>query len=217
MMEPSRKAKLVGASPQPSSGLDLVVRLVRTDVNQGPDRAVDRSSDRADWVLPAGDPSTPGGQVPAVAAGSYEVHAVVVDGESRLFLGDTGGLGERPLQAGRGGDVDDLAARFADEVVVVAGQVLGQFEAAVVVATGHPAEGLGIDEGRDVAIGRTLGDGRRSGEYLRDAQGPAGRREGLDQSSPRCRIALLHLGQPHRDFGVQPVDGSGAVSHVVCS
>src|SRR5215471_19569234 len=111
------------------------------------------------WV----PPPTPGNQGVAsagggaVGAGADEVEPVVVGGEGVLARHPA----ERPLDLrldpGRHGEVPDLAAGGADEVVVVPGEVLGQLVAGELVGGDDPVDDPGPLQHGEVAVGRRLG------------------------------------------------------------
>ena len=110
-----------------------------------------------------------------------------------LLLGHgPGRVGERLLQPRRRVDVFDLAAGRTDEVVVVARELLGELETAVVVGSGDPADDTDIDQSRHVPVGARLGQLGRRGDDLGHGQRTAGGRQGLDQDPPQVRVALVH-------------------------
>src|SRR5205085_154269 len=95
----------------------------------------------------------PDGVSAAARAAPVEIETVPRDLIAR-FLGHLpAGFGQGPLEAGGGGEVDEGAAGGAEDVVMVAGQVLGQLEAAEVVHAGQAASDSGLAQDREVAVG----------------------------------------------------------------
>ncbi len=142
----------------------------------------------------------------AQPARADEIHPVIIDRKSRFLLGDPGRLGQGPFESRRRGDIDDLATGVADEVMVVTGEILGELKAPVVVGTGNPPDGLGVDQGGDVSVGRALGDGGGGRQDLGNAQGPSGRGEGFDEGSPRRGVSLFDPGQADSHLWMQLSD-----------
>src|SRR4051794_16709356 len=85
------------------------------------------------------------GRLAALRARADEIEAVLGDVEVVLIGCRPGGFGQGPLQTGRGADVGDPATGAAHEMVVVPGEILGQFEASQIVGTGDPAGRPGVD------------------------------------------------------------------------
>ena len=97
-----------------------------------------------------------------------EVEPVVVELEAGL-LGDLDqGLVDRPLEAGRHGEVAHRTAARADQVVVVLGEVLGQLEAGPLVGRDDLLDDAGPLEDRQVAVDGALG---QVGSALRGSRG----------------------------------------------
>ena len=138
-----------------------------------------------------------------VRAEPEEVEAVLGDLVALSLGYRPGRVAERPLEARGRVHVLDLAARRTDEVVVmVAGQILGQLEAAVVVGAGHPADDADVDQRRHVAVGAALREGRRGLEDLGHRQWAPGGAERVDQHLPHRRVPLVDRGQAEAYFVV---------------
>jgi hypothetical protein len=75
------------------------------------------------------------------------------------------GAGYLPLEAVGRGDVCDLVAVGAEQVVVVLGQVLGELEPGVLVAGGDPPDQPGGLQIGQVPVGRAAG---QAGQLLGD-------------------------------------------------
>ena len=94
------------------------------------------------------------------------------------------GAGDLLLEAGREGDVDDLAAADAQQVVVMLGEVLGQLEAGELIAGGDPPDEPGGLQVGQVPVG---GAARQAGQALgdvTDADRVAGADEQVDDGPP---------------------------------
>ena len=83
-----------------------------------------------------------------------------------------------PLEFGARGDVGDLAAAHAEEMVVVFGEVLGQLEAGELVAGRHPPHQPGAPEVDEVAVGGAAGQVGQAVGDVADAHRVARRRRG---------------------------------------
>ena len=91
--------------------------------------------------------------------------------------GDRGrGRGDRALEPGRRGDVLDPPARRADEVVVVAGEVLGELPARELVGADDAVHDAGLLEHDEVAVHRALREVGPLVEDLGDRERAAARR-----------------------------------------
>src|SRR5579862_9455930 len=150
-------------------------------------------------------------QAPPVAAGLWagsaavgthadQVEAVLDDVEVVLVRGRSRRLGQRPLEAGRRPDVGHLAARAAHEVVVVAGEVLGELEPPVVVGAGHPPGSARVQQHGDVAVRARLREARVGLEDLGDGEGATGAGERLDEGTAQPGVALVATEQAEPDL-----------------
>jgi len=112
------------------------------------------------------------------------------------------------LEGGGRGDVDDLAAVDAEEVVVVLGEILGELEAGEVVTGGDTADQPGTLEVNEMTVGGATGqlweppgdvaDADRvagAGEYLDDGTAPAGVAL-LDSTEASLRQVVQGIGRP---------------------
>jgi len=127
-------------------------------------------------------------------------------------------IGHGPLQTGRRRHVLHLPAPAARQVVVVAGQLLGQLEAPVVIDAGDPTDHSGLDERGDISIGAALGQLGAGGEDLGDRQRPARPGQGGHQRLAHRGVPLLETGQAQggllvdgREQGARLVDRRGHV------
>src|SRR5205085_9823226 len=120
------------------------------------------------------------------------------------------------LESGRGVDVGHLAARPADEVVVMSGEVLRQCEAAVVVGSAHPPGHPDVDEHGDVAVGAAL---RKPGVVLEDfgtGERSSGASHRLDERPAQRRVALLTAGEPQGNLVVDGRLGAHRIMTIRC-
>ena len=156
--------------------------------------------------------------VGAAGAEPDEVQPVVLHLEPRR----AGHLGERTIErrlerVGRR-EVLDPPAVGADQVVVVRGEVLGQFVVAELVADGDPVHDAGGDQLVEVSIGAALGQGVVSLHDLGDREGPVGLVEHGDHPSARRRVPQSGAPEPLRSGGVQVgavgIGGVGSGGHV---
>ena len=91
----------------------------------------------------------------------------------------------------------------ADEVVVVAHQVLGQLVAPAFVAGDDAVDDADLLEHDEVAVGRALGERRAAGEQLGDGRRAGGVGEQVDDRPAAVRVALVGCPQPLGDGVVQ--------------
>ncbi len=111
----------------------------------------------------------------------------------------------RALEPGRRVDVFDRPALDADEVVVVAGEILGQLVAGELVVGDDPTDGPGLFEHDQVPIHRALRQLGLRVEDLVDREGPGRRPERLDDGEAVARRPLAGPGDPVADLGHQRV------------
>ena len=120
------------------------------------------------------------------------------------FLGQTvSSSTARGLELGRHGEVDDGAARRADEVVVVLGEVLGELVARELVARDDAPHDAGRVEHGEVAVRGALGQPAIAVEELGDGEGPIGGVQRIDERPPVAGVALAVAAQPGGDGVVQ--------------
>ena len=98
----------------------------------------------------------------------------------------------------RHGEVVDPAALGADEVVVVADEILGQLEAGVLARRDDPVHHAHLLEHVEVAVGRALAQPGRRVDQLGDRDRPGRGHERLDQPPPAARVALVDEPEPVR-------------------
>jgi hypothetical protein len=94
--------------------------------------------------------------LPASRTPSDQVELVPGDLVALLFGDNPGRFRHGPLEARRRGHVLDRPALATGQVVVMAGQLLGQLESAVVVDTGDPPDNAGLNERGDIPVGAAL-------------------------------------------------------------
>src|SRR5580658_7117525 len=129
----------------------------------------------------------------ALAGGAQakDVEAVAV-GLEALGAGEAAdGAGHLLLEARRRGDVDDLAASCAEQVVVVLGEILGELEPGELVAGGDPpdqASGLQVGQ---VPVGGAAGKPGQPLGDVADADRLAGGDQQLDDGAPPAGVALV--------------------------
>ena len=101
------------------------------------------------------------------------------------------GLLDHLLHLRRDGEVLDPAARGADEVVVVAHEVLGQLVAPALVAGDDAVGDADLLEHDEVAVDRALGQRRPAGEQLGDGGRAGSLGEQVDDGPAAARVALV--------------------------
>lgn len=111
----------------------------------------------------------------------------------------SGGFGRGPvhrtLSGGRQPEVDDLTAPRANEVMVMAGQILGQLEAGEFVAAEDPMDHARLLENGEIPIGRTLRHVGPVGDKLGRGHRSPGRDQGVDQTSATGGVPLVDPAQ----------------------
>ena len=104
----------------------------------------------------------------------------------------------------RTGTFSEGWAHYAEEMVVVLRERLGQLEAAVVVGAGDPVHDAGIEQHRDVPVRRA--DRQRAAgrglDDLGDRERPPGTGQHLDDGPPVLRVALVDGRQQGRHLVV---------------
>jgi hypothetical protein len=124
-------------------------------------------------------------------------------GSETLGLGEGVELvGDGAFEGGRGGDVDDLPASGAEEVMVVFGQVLDQLEAGELIIGGYPPDdrcSLQVNQvtvsGAAGEVGKALGD-------ITDTDGVALVYEEVDDGPATGGVALVDGAKPPRHDGM---------------
>lgn len=125
---------------------------------------------------------------------------------------------ERPLEPGGGGEILDPSAFLADEVVVVAGEVLGELEAREPVAGDDPVQHARGLQHHEVAVGAALCQTRTLVEDLGRGERSGCRHEDRNQLGAAVREALIHAAETHLGRGacvaalVAPSRGRASVS-----
>ncbi len=117
----------------------------------------------------------------AVGAAPDEVEAVLVGPEAVAALGLHDRGRHRPFERGRRRQVDHDAASLADEVVVMAGQILRELVSRELVVRDDPVHDAGLFQHDEVAVHRALREPRPLGEDLGDRERPVGGRQHLEQ------------------------------------
>jgi hypothetical protein len=95
--------------------------------------------------------------LPAGATESENVNPVAVGSEAFRVGEGVELIGDGALEGSRGGDVDDLPAPGAEEVMVVLGQVLDQLEAGELIVGGYPTDNRSSLQVDQVAVGAASG------------------------------------------------------------
>ena len=133
---------------------------------------------------------------------SEYVDAVTVGLESLAGSELVDGLADIALEVGRWRDVDDFAAVGAEEVMVMLGEVFGQFVPSELVVSSHApdyASDLEVDE---VAVCGAAGHRREASGYVADADWMTGGHEQVDNGTPASRVTLLGSPQTVSDLVV---------------
>jgi len=106
---------------------------------------------------------------------------------------------DRALERASRRDVDDLATRRTEKVMMMVEEILGHLESGELVTGGDPSHDARLLEVREMAIGRTprnLGDSRLN---VRNAEGTLRRGQEFDHGSATGRVALIDSVQQHLD------------------
>ncbi len=77
----------------------------------------------------------------------------------------------------------------------MAGQLLGQFKAIMVINAGDPSDHSGVYQHLDIAIGAALGKANAQGQDLRNGEGPSGCGHCGDQGLAHRGVPLLEAGK----------------------
>ena len=129
----------------------------------------------------------------AVGATAVEVDRVMRRGEPLGARHRGERFVEAHLELRRQGHVTNRPAQLTDQVMVMLGQVLGQLVPGVVGAVDQSAHHADLFEDRQVAVGRTLGEGRGQLDQLRQRDRPIGARQRVDDGASARRVALVVL------------------------
>ena len=114
--------------------------------------------------------------------------------------GDGGrGGGDRSFEPGRCGNVLDHAARRADQVVMVAGEVFGELPPRELVGAHDAMHDAGLLEHHEVAVHRALREPGTPIEHLGDGEGSGRGGERVDQHFAVGGEPLAHTPQPSGD------------------
>ncbi len=146
----------------------------------------------------------------AVGADPQHVQAVAVRLEALSLCQVIDGARHALLEGGSRGDIDDLAAADAEEVVMVLGQILGQLETGEVVTGRHTADQPGDLEVDEMTVGGAARQLWEPTGYVADADRVAGAGEHLDDGPAPARVALLDAAKA--SFGQVVQGGGGSVS-----
>lgn len=96
--------------------------------------------------------------------------------------------------------VEDNSACRADQVVVVLGELLGEFVAGEVVIGDDSGHGASLFEQRQVAVDARLRERRVGGSNLGDRQGALAMLQRSDEPAPAFGVALLDGSKQLSDF-----------------
>ena len=141
---------------------------------------------------------------------------MVLHGEPRRCPGTPECSVERLLEFGRQRHVVHPATPRTDEVVVVmAGEILCEFEAAEFVVGDDPMHDAGRLQYGEVPVHRRLGQLAGPVEHLGHGEGPAGIGEEHDERAAAGGVALTITTESHGRNGVQVVHVVGVMVVVV--
>jgi ABC-type Mn2+/Zn2+ transport system permease subunit len=138
----------------------------------------------------------------ALPAGAQQLEAVGLHLEVALLPGVARGGAQRLLHRLGEGDVLDVAAHRAHEVVVVLRELLVELVACHVVGGDQPPHRPGLLEDRQVAVQRALGLARAGVDEVGDRHRPARLDQQVDELAAPQRVALARAAQLVRDRGV---------------
>ena len=93
----------------------------------------------------------------------------------------------------------DLATGGTDEVMVVAGKLLGQLKAAVVICAHHSSHHTRVDQRSDVAVGTRLRQIRRRIDDLWDCQRASCMCKHANKRLTQGRVALAEPNKTYAD------------------
>ena len=134
---------------------------------------------------------TPRLQARAVATAADEVEPVRIDDEAVLTGHGRRGTVDLAFEITGHGEVGDGATVAADEVVmVVTGEILGQFEVAVFVRGDDAADDARLLEFGQVAVRTALRQVGLASEDLGQRHRPANARQHVDDRATRPGVAL---------------------------
>jgi pimeloyl-ACP methyl ester carboxylesterase len=120
-----------------------------------------------------------------------------------------------PLEVAGNGEVLHQATAGADQVVmVVTGEILGQFKAAEFVVGDDPVHHSGALEHRQVPVCRRLGQGLGTFQHLRHGKGTLRGSQEFDQGAALGGVALFVVAQTQRGMGVQFAGGRSVATCV---
>lgn len=119
-----------------------------------------------------------------------EVEAVMFDAESVTLRHSGGERRDAFFEVGWNIDVDDGTATFADEMVVMTGEVLGEFVARGVVGCNQPSHDSGILEDRKISVRRTLCHAGGDFDEFEHRDRAIGGTERIDEHAPIRGVAL---------------------------
>src|SRR6516162_5076554 len=87
-------------------------------------------------------------------------------------------------------------------MVMMAGQLLGQLEPAVIIGSVHSSRRTDVDQGSDVAVGAALREPGVGSQEFRDGQWPAGVGQSLHDGATQAGVTLIKRGQTMGDLVV---------------
>ena len=122
---------------------------------------------------------------------------------------------DRALDRGGRREIVDAPAVRAHEMVVVAGEILGELVAREIGVGHEPVHDPGLFQHHEVPVGRALGERGLRVEDLGNGERPVGGLEHVDDELARRREPLLLGVQQHRDGLVQP-RRRGAFAAIAC-
>lgn len=95
-------------------------------------------------------------------------------------------------------EILDGAARRADEVMVVLGEILGELVAGELAVAEHAPDDTGLLEQREIAVRRALRESFAGGEELWDRDRSISRGQRGDDCPPIARVALVGRAEASR-------------------
>jgi hypothetical protein len=145
-------------------------------------------------------------RLPARVAQAEHIEAVAV-GLEALRLGELrNGTGYLLLQARRERDVDDLSAVYAEQMMVVLGEVFGQLVPGELVVCGDPPDEPGRVQVGQVPVGGTAWQVRQALGDVADTHRVARADEQVNDGAPSCGVPLVDQAQAAFSHAVHVVN-----------
>ena len=119
-----------------------------------------------------------------------EIETVMFDAESVTFRDGGGERRDAFFEVGWDIDVDDGSTLLTDEVMVMAGEVFGEFVARGIVGRNQSSHDSGVFKYRKISVGRTLGHAGRNFDELEHRDGSISVAESIDQHASIRGVAL---------------------------